>query len=312
MVENKEFKRRTRTQEALSRLRKNKTAMVGLGMMLIIVILCVGAPLFSPHDPFDADLSRGSKPGFWSDEGLPGYYFGTDYLGRDILSRIFYGGRVTLKVGFIALGFALFFGTAMGLTAGYFGRWIDSAIMRFVDILFAFPALLLALVIAGTLAGKEFEILRWTVQPSRISWAMLAIGIVYTPRMARVVRGGVLAVKEMEYIEAEHAIGASTLRILFKHVLPNSLAPIIVYSTLMLATAILDAAALGFLGVGAQAPSPEWGLSLAIARKYLITGTWWAATFPGIAILISVISLNLLGDGLRDALDPRLKGGAKL
>ena len=141
---------------------------------------------------------------------------------------------------------------------------------------------------------------------------MVAIGIVYTPQMARVMRGAVLVIKETEYIEAEHAIGSSTWRIIFKHVLPNSLAPIIVYSTLMLATAILDAAALGFLGVGAQAPSPEWGLSLSIARKYLISGVWWAATFPGIAILLSVLSLNLLGDGLRDALDPRLKGGAKL
>ena len=141
---------------------------------------------------------------------------------------------------------------------------------------------------------------------------MIAIGIVYTPQMARVMRGAVLTIKEQEYIEAEHAIGSSTLRIIFKHILPNSMAPIIVYSTLMLATAILDAAALGFLGVGAQAPSPEWGLAPSISRKYLVAGAWWAATFPGIAILLSVISLNLLGDGLRDALDPRLKGGAKL
>jgi len=136
--------------------------------------------------------------------------------------------------------------------------------------------------------------------------------VVYTPQMARVMRGAVLTIKETEYIEAEHAIGSSTSRIIFKHVLPNSMAPIIVYSTLMLATAILDAAALGFLGVGAQSPSPEWGLALSIARRYLVTGAWWSATFPGVAILLSVISLNLLGDGLRDALDPRLKGGAKL
>ncbi len=268
-------------------------------MLLTIVILSVGAPIFAPHGPHDSDLSRGLKPGFWSDDGLPGFYLGTDYLGRDLFSRILYGGRITLSVGFVALGFAIVVGAGMGMLAGYFGGKIDTAIMRVVDIMFAYPALLLALVVAGTL-GRG------------IDKAMLAIGIVYAPRMARVMRGGVLAVKEMEYIEAEHAIGSSTFRILFKHVLPNSLAPLIVYSTLMLATAILDAAALGFLGVGAQAPSPEWGLALSIARKYLVQGSWWAATFPGLAIFISVISLNMLGDGLRDALDPRLKGGANL
>jgi ABC-type dipeptide/oligopeptide/nickel transport system permease subunit len=292
-------KRRTRFQDITRQLRKNKSAMFGLAMLLIIVVLCVGAPLFAPHDPFDADLDRGLKPGIWSDDYLPGYLLGTDYLGRDLFSRILYGGRVTLSVGFVALGFAAAMGIIMGTSSGYFGGMVDNVVMRIVDILFAYPALLLALVVAGTL-GRG------------IDKAMLAIGIVYTPQMARVMRGAVLTIKETEYIEAEHAIGSSTWRIVFRHVLPNSMAPIIVYSTLMLATAILDAAALGFLGVGAQAPSPEWGLALSISRKYLVGGAWWAATFPGIAILLSVISLNLLGDGLRDALDPRLKGGAKL
>lgn len=291
--------RRTRFQEVTRQLRKNKSAMVGLGMLLTIVILCVGAPLFAPRGPHDSNLDRGLKPGFWSGDMLPGFYLGTDALGRDLVSRLLYGGRVTLSVGFVALGFAVMMGIIMGTSAGYFGGIVDNIVMRIVDILFAYPALLLALVVAGTL-GRG------------IDKAMLAIGIVYTPQMARVVRGSVLSIKETEYIEAEHAIGSSTPRIIFKHILPNSLAPIIVYSTLMLATAILDAAALGFLGVGAQAPSPEWGLALSLSRKYLVTGAWWAATFPGLAILISVISLNLLGDGLRDALDPRLKGGAKL
>ncbi len=292
-------KQRTRTQITIKQLRKNRTAMVGLGMLIIIFILCFGAPIFSPHDPSDVDLDRGLKPGFWSEDGLQGYPLGTDNLGRDILSRILYGGRITLSVGFVALGFALVVGTGLGLTAGYKGGMIDSILMRVADILFAYPALLLALVVAGTL-GRG------------IDKAMLAIGIVYTPQMARIIRSAVLSIKEMEYIEAEHSIGASNWRIVFRHVLPNSLAPLIVYSTLMLATAILDAAALGFLGVGAQPPSPEWGVSLSIARKYLVTGAWWAATFPGIAILLSVISLNMLGDGLRDALDPRLKGGNKI
>lgn len=298
-MEESHVKRRTRFEDIVRQLRKNKSAMAGLGMMVIIVILCVGAPLFAPHDPHDVDLDRELEPGFWSDKGLPGFYLGTDALGRDMLSRLLYGGRVTLSVGFVALGFAVGMGILMGTSAGYFGGWVDNIVMRIVDIIFAYPALLLALVVAGTL-GRG------------IDKAMLAIGIVYTPQMARVVRGAVLTVKETEYIEAEHAIGSSTFRIIFKHVLPNSMAPLIVYSTLMLATAILDAAALGFLGVGAQAPSPEWGLALSLSRKYLVTGAWWAATFPGLAILISVISLNLLGDGLRDALDPRLKGGAKL
>mgnify|MGYP001194188584 FL=1 len=294
-----EVKQRTRTEITLKQLRKNRTAMVGLGMLIVIFILCIGAPIFAPHAPDDVDLDRGLKPGFWSKDGIAGYPLGTDNLGRDILSRLLYGGRVTLSVGFVALAFALVAGTLLGLTAGYKGGIIDSALMRIADILFAYPALLLALVVAGTL-GRG------------IDKAMLAIGIVYTPQMARIIRSAVLSIKEMEYIEAEHSLGASDWRIVFRHVLPNSLAPLIVYSTLMLATAILDAAALGFLGVGAQPPSPEWGLSLSIARKYLVTGAWWAATFPGIAILISVISLNMLGDGLRDALDPRLKGGTKI
>jgi peptide/nickel transport system permease protein len=293
-------KRRTRTQETMRQFKKNKTGMFGLGLLVVIVILSLAAPVISPHDPYDADLNRRLKPGIWSDESPDGFYLlGTDSQGRDLFSRILYGGRTTLGVGFVALAIALSIGVVFGLIAGYFGGYIDNIVMRCVDILFAFPALLLALVIAGTL-GRG------------IDKAMIAIGITYSPQMVRVVRSGVLMVKEMEYIESQEAIGSSHTRILLRHILPNSLAPIIVYGTLMLASAILDAAALGFLGVGAQVPSPEWGLTLSASRQYLLTGAWWAATFPGIAILLSVISLNLLGDGLRDALDPRLKGGAKL
>ncbi|MCC7568492.1 MAG: ABC transporter permease [Candidatus Methanofastidiosa archaeon] len=296
----KPTKRRTRTEDTWRQFRRNKTGMAGLVLLCIIVLLSLAAPLIAPHDPYDADLSRRLKPGVWSDDSPDGFYLlGTDSQGRDLFTRILYGGRTTLGVGFVALGIALSIGITFGLLAGYFGGAIDNVIMRCVDILFAFPALLLALVIAGTL-GRG------------IDKAMIAIGITYSPQMVRVVRSGVLMIKEMEYIEAQKAIGSSHGRILLRHILPNSMAPIIVYGTLMLATAILDAAALGFLGVGAQVPSPEWGLTLSASRQYLITGAWWAATFPGIAILFSVISLNLLGDGLRDALDPRLKGGAKL
>lgn len=287
-------------QETLHQFRKNKSGKAGLYLLIIILFCSLAAPLIAPHDPSDGELSNRLLPGIWSDESPDGFYLlGTDSQGRDIFSRILYGGRTTLGVGFVALSIALALGLSMGLAAGYFGGYIDDIIMRIVDIMFAFPALLLALVIAGTL-GRG------------IDKAMIAIGITYAPQMVRVVRSGVLTVKEMEYIEAQHAIGSGHGRIILRHVLPNSLAPIIVYGTLMLATAILDAAALGFLGVGAQVPSPEWGLTLSASRKYLVTGAWWAATFPGIAILLSVISLNLMGDGLRDALDPRLKGGAKL
>lgn len=300
MTKQKESKRRTRLQDTLHQFRKNKTGMAGLIMLIIILSLSLTAPFIAPHDPYTGNLNDRLKPGFWSDDSPEGgYILGTDSQGRDLLSRLLYGGRITLSVGFVALFIALSIGISFGLTAGYFGGIIDNIIMRFVDIMFAFPALLLALVIAGTL-GRG------------IDKAMIAIGITYAPQMVRVVRSGVLMVKEMEYIEAQHAIGSGHGRILFRHILPNSMAPIIVYGTLMLATAILDAAALGFLGVGAQVPSPEWGLTLSASRQYLLTGAWWAATFPGIAILLSVISLNLLGDGLRDALDPRLKGGSKI
>jgi peptide/nickel transport system permease protein len=219
---------------------------------------------------------------------------GTDMLGRCILSRIIYGARVSLTVGFVAVGIATALGIAIGVTAGYYGKWIDSLLMRVVDILFSFPALLLAIVIVATI-GQGLD------------RAMIAIGIVYSPQMARIMRGSVLYIKEMEYIEAQHAIGSSNRRIILRHVLPNSIAPVIVYGTLMMASAILDAAALGFLGLGAQPPTPEWGAMLSESRLYIVSGSWWAATFPGIAIIFAVLGLNLLGDGLRDILDPRLK-----
>jgi peptide/nickel transport system permease protein len=215
-------------------------------------------------------------------------------LGRCILSRIVYGARVSLSVGFVAVGIASALGIIIGVTAGYFGRWVDSLLMRIVDILFSFPALLLAIVIVATI-GQGLD------------KAMIAIGIVYSPQMARIMRGSVLYIKEMEYIEAQKAIGSGNYRIIFRHVIPNSLAPVIVYGTLMMASAILDAAALGFLGLGAQPPTPEWGAMLSESRFYIVTGSWWAATFPGLAIVFAVLGLNLLGDGLRDILDPRLK-----
>ena len=280
----------------IRRFRNNKSAMFGLSLIVFLVLLAIFADIIAPNNPIPSppDLSLALKPGFWSEEGVPGMPLGSDALGRCVLSRLIYGARVSLSAGFVAVGISLILGIAMGTIAGYFGGWVDSTIMRFVDIMFAFPALLLAIVIVAVI-GQGLD------------KAMIAIGIVYTPQMARIIRSSVLYIKEMEYIEVQKAVGSSNLRVIFKHVIPNSVAPVIVYGTLMLATAILDAAALGFLGLGARPPTPEWGAMLSKSYQYIVSGAWWAATFPGVAILFSVLGLNLLGDGLRDILDPRLK-----
>jgi len=280
--------------EVFRMLRKNKSAMIGLTIGIALVSVAVFAPWISPNDPLRTSLSQRLNPGFWSEGWNTAYPLGTDYMGRCILSRIIYGGRTSLTVGFIAVAISTVLGILLGVTSGYYGGAVDIIVMRVVDIMFAFPSILLAITIMAVL-GPGLE------------KAMIAIGIVYTPQMARIVRGSVLAVKEMEYIEAERAIGTSNFRVIFSHVLPNVMAPITVYSTLSVASAILDAAALGFLGLGAQPPTPEWGAMLSNSRQFLISGAWWAATFPGIAIMSTVLGLNLLGDGLRDALDPRLR-----
>jgi peptide/nickel transport system permease protein len=291
-----ERKRETQTQELLRRLRYNKSAVFGLILVLILVLVAIFADFIAPNNPIPSppELEKSLKPGFWSEDGFEDMPLGTDLLGRCILSRIIHGARVSLSVGFVAIAIALCLGIAIGVVAGYYGKWIDSILMRIVDILFAFPALLLAIVIVAII-GQGLD------------KAMIAIGIVYTPQMARIIRSSVLYIKEMEYIEAQKAIGSSNFRVIFRHVIPNSVAPVIVYGTLMMATAILDAAALGFLGLGAQPPTPEWGAMLSESRFYIVSGAWWAATFPGIAIILAVLGLNLLGDGLRDILDPRLK-----
>lgn len=291
-----EKKIETKAQELIRRLKYNKSALFGLVIVIIIVMCALLANYIAPNDPNPSppQLANKLKPGFWSEKEMEGAPLGTDSLGRCVLSRIIYGSRVSLSAGFVAVGIAMILGITFGVIAGYYGGWVDALIMRIVDIMFAFPALLLAIVIV-------------TVIGQGLGKAMVAIGIVYTPQMARIIRSSVLYIKEMEYIEIQKAMGSSDWRVIFRHVLPNSIAPVIVYGTLMLASAILDCAALGFLGLGAQPPTPEWGAMLSKSYSYIISGAWWAATFPGIAILFSVLGLNLLGDGLRDILDPRLK-----
>jgi ABC-type dipeptide/oligopeptide/nickel transport system permease subunit len=280
--------------ETFLALKKNTAALVGLLIIVVMVVVACFPQSLAPNDPIKRNLAQRLKPGFWAGREFAQYPLGTDYLGRCILSRIIWGTRTSLLVGFIAVVISTVLGLILGVFSGYFGGWMDTILMRVVDVMFAFPSILLAITIMAAL-GPGLE------------KAMIAIGIVYTPQMARVVRSAVLVIREMDYIEAERALGASHSRIIWHHVLPNAIAPVIVYATLSTAGAILDAAALGFLGLGALPPTPEWGAMLSGSRQALTAGAWWAATFPGIAIMCAVLGLNLLGDGMRDLLDPRLR-----
>ncbi|MHB8928096.1 MAG: ABC transporter permease [Bacillota bacterium] len=269
------------------RLKKHKLAVAGMAFFLFLIFLAVFASVVAPYSPYSADFEHAYEGPSLS------HPLGTDEIGRDLLSRIIYGTRLSLAVGVISVALALVIGVFLGAVAGYFGGQVDNLIMRAMDILLAFPAILLAIAIMVIL-GPGLE------------KAMVAIGIVTIPGYARIVRGSVLSVKENEYIEAARAIGLPSWGIIWRHVLPNIMAPIIVRSTLGVSEAILDAAALGFLGLGAQAPKAEWGLMLSRGKAYLYSSPH-LVYFPGIMITLTVLSLNLFGDGLRDALDPRLK-----
>ena len=279
--------------EQLSQLWRNKTAIAGLIIIVIFILVAIFAPYISPHDPIETSLYDQLKPPFWYEGGTTKNYLGTDDLGRDILSRLIYGARISLMVSVISVSLAFFFGTLIGAISGYKKGWIDNIVMRLMDIILSFPYILLAIVIVAYLG------------PS-LKNAMIAIGITYIPRFARIVRGSVLEECEKDYVTAARAIGASEFRIIFLAILPNCMGPLIVQTTLNFASAILDAAALSFLGLGAQPPTPEWGAMIAQSRSLILRASW-VMTLPGLAILFAVLGFNLLGDGLRDALDPRIR-----
>jgi len=275
-------------QTTLRRLLKHPVGRIGVIIVSVLVIMAIFGPLLSPYDPNAIDFNiRFSPPTF-------AHPFGTDDFGRDIFSRVLYGARVSLLVGVIAVTIAATLGTFLGLISGYTTRrWLDETIMRAMDILFAFPAILLAIAILAAL-GKGIEN------------AMIAIGLVYTPIFARIARGAVLSVRNEEYVMAARALGTRNSLILLRHILPNSLAPLIVETSLSLAFAILAEAALSFFGLGTQPPDPSWGRMLSEGRSYFQQSVWMAL-FPGLAIMFSVMGFNFLGDGLRDALDPKMK-----
>ncbi|HEV3177038.1 MAG TPA: ABC transporter permease [Stellaceae bacterium] len=267
------------------RVLRRPTARVGAIIVAAFLLLTVIAPEIAPYDPYDQDFSTALQAPSLD------HLFGTDQYGRDELSRVMYGTRTALLSILVADGIALLIGTTLGLIAGFYGKWVDTATMRLVDVLLAFPYLLLALIIVAALGPSLFH-------------SMIAIGIVATPVYARVIRGQVLAVRTTEFVLAARAIGGSAARIMLRHVLPNSFTPILVMATLQAGTVVVETAGLSFLGMGAQPPSPDWGSVLAEGQGYFLT-SWWIATFPGLAIFMVVLGFNLVGDALRDHFDPR-------
>ena len=285
---------------AFRQLLRKRSAVVGLAMLAVLLLVALFAPLIAPYGPNEVLLGGGTVPREdpcihalnWCEDDATQHVLGTDGNGRDELSRIIYGARVSLAAGFGAVTFAVIIGTFIGLIAGYFGKWIDNVLMRIMDVLLAFPALLLAIFIVTVFGPGLFN-------------AILAISIVTVPIYARVVRSSVLTVREADFVKADIALGVSTPRLIWHRILPNSLTPLVVQATLGVATAVLEVAALSFLGLGVQPPTAEWGSMLASERNQVFTAPH-LVFFPGLAIMWNVLAFNLLGDGLRDALDPRL------
>ncbi|WP_087494137.1 ABC transporter permease subunit [Curvibacter sp. AEP1-3] len=280
-------------QEFWRYFKGNKGALAGLAIVVMVLLMALFAPWIAPYPPDLTNNAAFLKPPAWQEGGSRAYFLGTDAIGRDILSRLMHGARLSLVIGIAVVTLSVVVGTVLGLVAGYFKGILEIAIMRMMDIILTLPSLLLAIVIVAILG------------PGLVN-AMLAVAIVVLPHYVRITRAAVIAETSRDYVTAARMTGAGHIRLMFSEVLPNCTAPLIVQASLGISTAILDAAALGFLGLGAQPPSPEWGTMLADAREFVLRA-WWVVTFPGLAILITVLAFNLLGDGLRDALDPKLK-----
>ncbi len=273
--------------------RENTGAVLGLWVFIALVIVAAFAPWLAPHSPTEQYRDALLAPPAWLDGGTAQFILGTDAVGRDILSRLIYGARFSLFVGVVVVGIAATGGIVLGLLSGYLGGTFDRILMRVMDVVLAFPSLLLALVLVAILGPG-------------LTNAMIAIAIVLQPHFVRLTRASVLNELNREYVTSARVAGASPFYLMTRTLLPNCLGPVTVQATLSFSNAILDAAALGFLGMGAQPPTPEWGTMLAEAREFILRA-WWVVTFPGVAILVTVLAINLMGDGLRDALDPKLK-----
>jgi peptide/nickel transport system permease protein len=268
--------------------KRNRLAVAGLLLVIIIFLIAIFAAVLSPYDPDKTDVSVKLRP------PSSHFYLGTDQLGRDVFSRMLHGSRISLTVGFIAVAISILIGILVGATAGYYGGWVDSFLMRFVDTMLCFPSFFLILTIVALLGPNIINI-------------MVVIGVTSWEGTARFVRAEFLSLRERDFVQAAKALGVKDLRIIFRHILPNALAPVFVTATLGVASAILIEASLSFLGFGVQPPAPSWGNILTEGRTYIFDA-WWLTVFPGFAILFAVLSFNLVGDGLRDALDPRLRG----
>jgi dipeptide transport system permease protein len=280
-------------REFWSYFQYNLGAVLGLALIIVLIVLALLADVVAPHSPITTNSSAFLRPPFWQQGGSLTYPLGTDAIGRDMLSRLIHGTRLSLMIGIAVVALSVLLGTVLGLVAGFFRGVIEIAIMRVMDIILTLPSLLLAIVIVAILGPGLMN-------------AMLAVAIVLLPHYVRLARAAVITETAKDYVTAAKVAGAGRLRLMFNEVLPNCMAPLIVQATLGISTAILDAAALGFLGLGAQPPTPEWGTMLADAREFVLRA-WWVVTLPGLMILIAVLAFNLFGDGLRDALDPRLK-----
>ncbi len=295
----KSYERMSPGREALRRLFKHRSAQVGMIILGFMVLIAIFAPLIAPYDPsaIQYNVKRREPPCihmFGCPAAQSEHIFGIDGNSRDLFSRVIFGSRLSLQIGFATITFAILIGGLIGAVAAYTGGWLDNVLMRIMDVMMAFPSLLLAIAIVAALGTGLIK-------------ALLAIGIVSIPRYARLVRSTVLQVRELEYVQASRALGGSGLHVLFMRIMPNAITPLIVQGTLGIAGAILDAAALSFLGLGAQPPTPEWGLMLGEERNSIFNAPH-LVFFPGLAIMLTVLAFNLLGDGLRDALDPRLRG----